>query len=187
MQEIFILSTVQSWYHHTEYHPQQYYVSLYRGNSASTSIASKEGFSISFDVKWHAESAIYAKKSSFLSFHSFLLLSRSNRVKFTEFDKGEWGEKCHYASDILFNCSHVSFVILLSYYFILSECGFLWEFLPTLLDTILPLKSKLSEKFQLLMLCMEVSECRNIVEFLKLSIKIKNYKICCEVPNSEPS
>ena len=26
----------------------------------------------------------------------------SDRVKLTNYDKVEWGEKCHYASDILF-------------------------------------------------------------------------------------
>ena len=54
----------------------------------------------------------------------------SDRVEL--WDKVEWGEKCHYASDflngvILFERRHVSFIILLSYYFILSESEFLWE------------------------------------------------------------
>ena len=40
------------------------------------------------------------------------------------------------------------YVVLLSYYFILSERDFLWEILPTILATMLPLKSKLSWKFQ---------------------------------------
>ena len=31
----------------------------------------------------------------------------SDRVKLTNYDKVEWGEKCHYASDILFEWPHV--------------------------------------------------------------------------------
>ena len=51
----------------------------------------------------------------------------SDRVKLTRCDKVEWGGKCHYASDTLFEWPHVWFVILLSYYFILRESEFLWE------------------------------------------------------------
>ena len=47
------------------------------------------------------------QKSSFLSFYSFLVKFSEKewgnyRVKLTKCDKVEWDEKCHYASDILF-------------------------------------------------------------------------------------
>ena len=56
------------------------------------------------DTTWYAESAIYAKKSSFLSFYSFLMkLSEWHReigrVTLTKCD--------HYVSDILFEWPHV--------------------------------------------------------------------------------
>ena len=51
----------------------------------------------------------------------------SDRVKLTRCGKVECGEKCQYASDILFEWPQVWFVILLSYYFILRESDFLWE------------------------------------------------------------
>ena len=43
---------------------------------------------------------------------------RGDRVKLTKCDKVEWGEKWHYASDILFEWSHV---ILLPYHFLYCE------------------------------------------------------------------
>ena len=51
----------------------------------------------------------------------------SDRVRLTRWDKVEWGEKCHYASGILFEWPQVWFVILLSYYFIFRESDFFWE------------------------------------------------------------
>ena len=54
----------------------------------------------------------------------------SDRVKLTRCGKVECGEKCHYASHILFEWPQVWFVILLSYYFILRESDFLWEIWP---------------------------------------------------------
>ena len=51
----------------------------------------------------------------------------SDRAKLTRCDKVEWGEKCHYASDILFEWPQFWFVVLLSYYFIFRESDFLWE------------------------------------------------------------
>ena len=44
------------------------------------------------------------------------------------------------------------------------------------LATILPLKSKVSGNFSVLMLYMKVSKCLNIDEFPKISIKMKNCK-----------
>ena len=41
---------------------------------------------------------------------------------------------------------------------------------------ILPLKSKLSGNVSVSVLLMEVSKCRKIVEFPKISIKMKNFK-----------
>ena len=72
------------------------------------------------------------QKSSFLSFYSFLVKFSEKewgnyRVKLTKCDKVEWDEKCHYASDILFEWPHVYFAILFSYYFILRDSAFLWE------------------------------------------------------------
>ena len=50
------------------------------------------------------------KKSSFLSFRSLLLLLNNqgecDRVKLTKCDTGEYDEKYHYASDILFEWHH---------------------------------------------------------------------------------
>ena len=54
----------------------------------------------------------------------------SDRVKLRACDKIVWGEKCHYASEILFEWPHVNFVILLSYYIILRESEFLWKIKP---------------------------------------------------------
>ena len=51
----------------------------------------------------------------------------SDKVKLTRCDKVERGEKCLYASGILFEWPQVWFVILLSYYFILRESDFLRE------------------------------------------------------------
>ena len=46
--------------------------------------------------------------------------------------------------------------------------------------TILPLNSKLPGNFNFLMLQIEVSKCLKIVEFSKISIKIKNCKTFCK-------
>ena len=56
--------------------------------------------------------SIHLPKKSYFSFYSFLLKFSewhrgSVRVKLTKCDIAEWGEKCHYASDILFECPHV--------------------------------------------------------------------------------
>ena len=48
------------------------------------------------------------------------------------------------------------------------------------LVTILPLKSKLSRKFQRFNAKIEVSKCQKIVQFSKVSIKMKNCKIFCK-------
>ena len=58
----------------------------------------------SSNISW---SSHICKKSFSLSFYSFLVKFTewhrgSGRVKLTKCDKVEWGEKCHYASDILF-------------------------------------------------------------------------------------
>ena len=60
-------------------------------------------------IRW---SSHVCKKSSFLSFCIFLVkfseyYRRSDRVKLTKCDKVAWGEKCHYASDILFEWPNV--------------------------------------------------------------------------------
>ena len=52
------------------------------------------------------------KKPPFLSFYSFLVkfsekYKERDRVKLKKCDKVEWGEKCHYASDIRFEWTHV--------------------------------------------------------------------------------
>ena len=89
-------------------------------------------FSASFDITPDAKAAIWAKKSSFFSFYNFFVKFSeqhmgNDRVKLTKYGKIEWDEKCHYASDILFEWPHVYFAILFSYYFILRESAFLWE------------------------------------------------------------
>ena len=86
------------------------------------------------------------QKIFFPSFFSFLvkfseLYRGSGRVELTRCDEVVWGEKCHHTSDILFEWPYVYIVILLSYYFILSE-----KDLRNLV-TILPLTFKLSGKF----------------------------------------
>ena len=88
-----------------------------------------------FYLRWynviHWSSHIY-KKSSFPSFYSYLVKfsewhTGSGIVKLTKCDKVEWDEKWRHASDILFEWPHVSFVVLLSYYFLLRESYFSWE------------------------------------------------------------
>ena len=44
-----------------------------------------------------------------------------DRVKSTKCDKVNGGEKCHYASDIIFEWPHVWFDVLLPYYFLYCE------------------------------------------------------------------
>ena len=66
----------------------------------------KMWFSTSVDIPWYAKVAIYAKHLS-PSYYSFLVKFTqwhrgSGTVKLTVCDKVECGEKCHYASDILF-------------------------------------------------------------------------------------
>ena len=58
---------------------------------------------------------------------------------------------------------------LLSYSFILKEVDFLWEFLPTLLATILPLKSKLFKK------CQSFDTIDGSIEMLKYTWISKNF------------
>ena len=96
-------------------------------------------------IRW---STHICKKSSFLSFNSFLVkfaesYRGSERAKLKMCDKAELGEKYHYASDIHFEwpCLVCYFIAILFY----IERKWL---LITNLATILPLKSKLSEKFQ---------------------------------------
>ena len=95
----------------------------------------------------------------------------SVRVKLTKCDKVNWSLKCHYASDIPFEWLHVWFVILLSYYFILRESDFLRN-----LAIILPLKSKLSGKFQRFNTLLKVSKYWKIVELWKIQLIFKNVK-----------
>ena len=89
---------------------------IYTGVSKN-SICLKIWFFTSFDITWYAEAATYTKKIFFfLSFYSFLVkfseLNRgSDRIKLIKCNKVEWGEKCGYASDILFEWPHVLFVI----------------------------------------------------------------------------
>ena len=66
----------------------------------------KMWFSTSVDITWYAKVAIYAT-NIFPSHYSFLVKFTewhrgSGTVKLTKCDKVECGEKCHYASDILF-------------------------------------------------------------------------------------
>ena len=110
----------------------------------------KMWFFTSVDIKWYKVkwSSHICKKSSFFSFYSFLVkLSEwhrgSVRVKLTKCDKVEWSEKCHYANDILFEWLHVWFV----FYCILFYIERKWLLMRNF-AIILPLKSKLSEKFQ---------------------------------------
>ena len=54
---------------------------------------------------WYAEAAIYVKKlifSNFIVFSSSLVNNTGKTGKLTKRDKAEYGKKCYYASDILF-------------------------------------------------------------------------------------
>ena len=65
----------------------------------------KMWFSTSIDITWYAEAVICAKNL----FHSCSIVFYWNLVNEpgTKCDKGEWGEKCHYASDIFYEWPHV--------------------------------------------------------------------------------
>ena len=56
----------------------------------------------------------------------------------------------------------------------MSESDFLWEFLPTPLATILPLKSKLCRKFP------RFNAIDGSIKMLKISINMKNFKTFCK-------
>ena len=71
---------------------------------------------------------------------TILITQGSDKVKFAKCDTGEWNKNHHYTSDKIFECLEAN-AILLSY--IDKKC-----FLQRNLAIILPLKSKLPEKFQ---------------------------------------
>ena len=104
-------------------------------------------FPTSVDARWYSEAAKYAKNLlstlSIVSWWSLMNDRGSVRVKLTKCDKVEWSEKCHYANDILFEWLHVWFV----FYCILFYIERKWLLMRNF-AIILPLKSKLSEKFQ---------------------------------------
>ena len=61
-----------------------------------------------YDV--YAEAVIYKKSLLFSRFIVFFFFSElhngGDRVNLTKCDTGEWNEKCHYASDTLFEWAH---------------------------------------------------------------------------------
>ena len=129
-------------------------------------------FSTPFDITWYAEVAIYAKKSSFFSFYSFL-------VKFTEWH-GKWWSKIdkvwqNWIGWKMPLCKWHTFWMapsLICYFIVVFFYVERKWLLMGNLSTILPLKSKLSPKFQRF----------NTLD--RFSVKIKNFKQ--RGPNSEP-
>ena len=128
---------------------------------------------VSFFLRWynviHWSSHIY-KKSSFLSCYSFLVKFSewhrgSDIVKMKKCDKVEWGEKCYYASDVIFNGP--KFNLLFYCHIILNWEKVLWS--PNFL-----------ENFSASVLMMKVSKYRKIVEFRKISVKMEHCKIIYE-------
>ena len=104
------------------------------------------------------------EKSSFLSFCSFLVKfsewhKGSGRVNFTKYDQVEWGENCHYASDIFFEWppSLICYFIAILFYIVrkwLTNC--LENFSVSILD--------------------ESIENWKIAEFPKISIDMRSRK-----------
>ena len=100
-------------------------------------------FFTSFDITWYAEAAMYAK--IFFSLILFFFFHRGNdRVKLTKCDKIEWGKKCKW---------HTFWIAILlkwhTVYFIVILFHIKGKWIPMRnLATILPLKFKLSGKFQ---------------------------------------
>ena len=62
LQEIVIFSTFHSWCQHKEYQPSQYYVSLYRGHSTSTSLGKGEGEDKESNRRLHRKEGVQSKK-----------------------------------------------------------------------------------------------------------------------------
>ena len=95
----------------------------------------------------------------------------------TKFDKVEWGEKPHYQMTYFLNGP--MFNLLLFYHFLLYRKK---RLLMSNLATILRLKSKLSGKFQHFNTTdRSIKIVKKIVEFSKISIKMKNCKTFCQV------
>ena len=96
-------------------------------------------------IRW---SSHIRKKSSFLSFYSFLVKFSeyhrgSIRVKSTKYCKIEWSEKCHYHVIYFLNVPMFNLLFFVILFYIERK----W-LLMRILVTILPLKSKVSGKFQ---------------------------------------
>ena len=125
-----------------------------------------------YPIRW---SSPICKKSSFLSFYSFLVkfsewhrevveqnwqsVTKLNRVKKAIMQVTFWMDPC----------------LICYFIFILFYTERKWLLMRNL-PIILPLKSKLSGNFSVSILLMKVSECWKIVEFRKISIKMKNCK-----------
>ena len=124
--------------------------------------------STSVDIRWYT----YKVKQPYMQKIFFRLIHRGSvRVKLTKCDKVEWGEKCHYVSDIPFEWLHFWFVILLSYYFILRESDSLRNLAISYLWSLNYL-----ENFSASILLLKVSKYWKIVEIRKISINLKNCK-----------
>ena len=103
-----------------------------------------------FYLRWYNVrrwSSHISKKSSFVSFHSFL--GKFNewhkgpaRVKLAKYDNVEWGENCHYASTFWMTPSLICYFIVILFYIERK-----WRRMRNL-AIILPLKSELPGKFQ---------------------------------------
>ena len=117
-------------------------------------------------------------KSYSLSFSSFLIKFSewhrgSVRVKLTKYEKVEWGEKCHYASDMVFFLSLIEkkgifngpMFNLLFYCHIIERKWLLMRHL----SIILPLKSKYFRKFQ------RFNTIDESIEILRNSWILKNF------------
>ena len=140
-------------------------------------------FSVSFDVTWYVEAAIYTKKSSFLSFHSLLFLVNRRR----EVIEWNWqsvtlaNENKNIITKVTSKWRHGWFVVLLSYFYTLRKSDFLGEISPQSYSWSL----NCLERFSVLMLLMDVSKCWKIVWFSKISIKMKDFDNILRCSNTE--
>ena len=120
-------------------------------------------------IRW---SSHMRKKSSFLF------------VKLTKCDKFEWVEKSHYLMTYFLNGPIVNLLLFFAILFYIERK---WLLMKNFV-AILPLKSKLSGKFQRFnVIAIDRSiKMLKIVEFSKTSIKTKNYKIFYKPQTASP-
>ena len=135
-------------------------------------------FSTSFDKTWYVEAAIYTENRLFS--HSivcyFWWIGGGDRVKLTKCDTGKWAEQCHMQVSSFLNDPMAN---LLFYCHIILY----WKKVTSLeiYPRSYPWSQSCLESSSVSMLLMEVLKYWKIVEFPKTSIKMKNFKIFCQV------